>query len=164
MISRSGVPIGSSYVPGRTTWPETQKSFGPGLFSGPIERNQSAPRATRELAADVDVGGVAADGVRGDDDALEELVGVVLDDLAVLEGARLALVGVDGEIDGLLALLGQKAPLHAGREAGAAPPAEVRGLHHLDQLLGRAGRERLARRRVAAVLEVHVQLAESRDG
>ena len=46
MISRSGVPIGSSYVPGRTTWPETQKSFGPGLFSGPIERNQSAPRST----------------------------------------------------------------------------------------------------------------------
>src|SRR5207247_9493043 len=62
-----------------------------------------------------------------------------------------------------LALLGQEAPLHAGREAGAAPPAEVRGLHHLDQLLGRAGRERLARRRVAAVLEVHVQLAEIRD-
>src|SRR3989454_3189890 len=123
---------------------------------------QHAP-AARELAADVDVGGVAADRVRGDDDALEELVGVVLDDLAVLEGARLALVGVDGEIDGLLALLGQEAPLHAGREAGAAPPAEVRGLHHLDQLLGLAGRERLARGRVAAVLEVHVQLTEIRD-
>jgi len=121
------------------------------------------PRAVRELATDVDVGDVAADRVRGDDDALEELVRVVLDELAVLEGARLALVGVDGEVDGLLALLGEEAPLHPGREARAAPPAEVRRLHHLDQLLGLAGRERLARRLVAAVRQVHVQAAEVRD-
>src|SRR5207249_9546661 len=87
-------------------------------------------RAVRELAADVDVGGVAADGVRGDDDALEQLMRIALDDLAVLEGAGLALVGVDREVDGLLALLGEEAPLHPGRKARAAPPAEVRRLHH----------------------------------
>ena len=88
---------------------------------------------------------------------------VVLDELAVLEGARLALVGVDGEVDGLLALLGEEAPLHPGREARAAPPAEVRRLYHLDQVLGLAGRERLARRLVAAVRQVHVQAAELWD-
>src|SRR5437870_5319084 len=88
---------------------------------------------------------------------------IALDDLAVLEGAGLALVGVDREVDGLLALLGEEAPLHPGREARAAPPAEVRRLHHLDQFLGLAGRERLARRLVAAVRQVHVQAAEVRD-
>src|SRR6185437_15485515 len=49
------------------------------------------PRAVLELAADVDVGSVAADGPSGDDDALEELMRVLLDDHAVLERAGLAL-------------------------------------------------------------------------
>src|SRR5207244_12288145 len=50
---------------------------------------QHAP-AARELAPEVDVAGVAADRVRGDDDPIEERGGAVLDDLGVLEGPRRA--------------------------------------------------------------------------
>src|SRR5262249_44953491 len=117
--------------------------------------------AEQPLAADVDVGEVALDGVRRDDDAFEELVRVVLDDDPVLERARLALVRVDRQVDRLLRLLRQEAPLHAGREAGAAAPAEVGGLHHLDQLFGLVLRERFADRLVAAMLAIGVQAPES---
>src|SRR5690606_39893470 len=48
-----------------------------------------------ELVAHVDVRGVGADPVAPDDAALDERVGVALLDRAVLEGPRLALVGVD---------------------------------------------------------------------
>ena len=40
------VPSGTSNWPGLFTWPETLKIFGPGDFSVPIERNQSAPPLT----------------------------------------------------------------------------------------------------------------------
>ena len=48
-------------------------------------------------------------------------------DLAVLEGARLGLVGVDDEIVGLPSVLRQEARLAAHREARAAAAAQVRG-------------------------------------
>src|SRR5439155_11079939 len=72
--------------------------------------------AEGELAADVDIRGVAPDGVGRDDDALEQLVRVLLDDHAILERTGLALVGVDRQVDGLRRLLREKAPLEAGRE------------------------------------------------
>ena len=88
-------------------------------------------------------------------------MGIVLDDLPILEGARLALVGVDAEVDRLLGLLRQEAPLHAGGEARAAAAAQVRRLHQLDQLLGRELGERLPRGFVATVLAIDVELAEA---
>ncbi len=45
MRSLSETSIDASNVPGRFTWPLTQKSFGPPFFSGPILVNQSAPRS-----------------------------------------------------------------------------------------------------------------------
>ncbi len=54
--------------------------------------------AERELAADVDEREVAADRVRRDDDALDELVRVALEEHAVLERRRLALVAVHDEV------------------------------------------------------------------
>ncbi len=42
--SRSGTPISSSTLHGRSTWPETQKSLVPVLFFLPRPANQSAPR------------------------------------------------------------------------------------------------------------------------
>src|SRR5262249_9196507 len=75
----------------------------------------------------------------------------------------LTLVGVHGEVDRLRRLLRQEAPLHAGREARAAATAQVRGLHHLGDLLRLELAEGLPRRRVAAVLEIDVDPAEPRD-
>ena len=44
--SRSVVPIGASYCPGRTTRPDSEKIEVPGDFSGPIAFHQSAPPST----------------------------------------------------------------------------------------------------------------------
>ena len=58
-----------------------------------------------------------------DDDPLDHLMGIALEQLAILEGPRLGLVGVDDQIGG--SGRGEEAPLEAGREGGAAPrPAD----------------------------------------
>ena len=61
----------------------------------------------------------------------------------VLAGARLALVGVDHEVVRLAVVLRDEAPLHAGREAGAATAAQAGVLDQRDQVV-RVRRERLA--------------------
>src|SRR5262249_13356541 len=78
------------------------------------------------LAADVDEGRVAADCVGGDEHPLDQRVGIALEDVAVLEGPRLALVGVDDEIDRARAFLRDEAPFGGRREARAPEPAQVR--------------------------------------
>ena len=89
-----------------------------------------ALRRKHQLAAHVDVGCLEAEREAGDDAALHEAMGVALHDEAVLEGARLALVGVDDEVLGHVGPLGQEGPLGAHGEAGATATAEVR----LDEL------------------------------
>ena len=89
-----------------------------------------ALRRKHQLAAHVDVGCLEAERVAGDDAALHEAMGVALHDEAVLEGARLALVGIHHEVLGHIGPLGQEGPLRTHGEAGAAATAEVR----LDEL------------------------------
>ncbi len=108
--------------------------------------------AQEELAADVDEGALRADGIGRDDHAFQDRMRVALDDQAVLEGARLALVGVDGQVLDRR-VLGDEAPLHAGGEAGAAAPAQARGLHLAMTSFGRH-LQRLAQRLVAAVCQI----------
>src|SRR5712691_4595980 len=88
------------------------------------------------LAPDVDEAQVRAEGARGDEHAFDQSVRIPLHEIAVLEGAGLALVRVDHEIARRRRALGDEAPLHTGGKARAAQPAEV-GL--LD-LLGDGGR------------------------
>ena len=89
---------------------------------------------------------VGADGVGRDERALEHLVRVAAQQRAVLERAGLALGAVDDDGRRLAAAQpGDGAPLGAGREPGAAPPAQPRGLDHLDEgrrLDGPGGLER----------------------
>ncbi len=108
------------------------------------------------LAPDVDEPDVRVDRPRRDDHALDQGVGIALEQVAVLERARLALVRVDHEVLRRGRALGDEAPLHAGGEGGAAEAAEV-GL--LDLLGDRGGlhRERLGQRGVSAGLAVDAQ-------
>src|SRR5437867_10117640 len=87
---------------------------------------------------------------------------VLLHQLAVLEGAGLALVGVAYEILGFRRLLGDEAPLHAGREARPAAAAQPRGLHHLDALVGRPLTKDCRGGLVAAALPVDLERGEPR--
>ena len=73
------------------------------------------------------------DRVAGDEHALDELVGIALHEDAVLVGAGLGLVAVDHEVAGPHAGRAE-APLHAGREAGAAPAEQAGRLDLLDDL------------------------------
>ena len=96
--------------------------------------------AEGELSTDVNIGRSDADGVGGEDHALDHLVRVSLHQLAVLERAGLALIGVADEIARAGMVLGNKRPFHAGREAGAAASPQAGLLDHL----GDVGRRDLA--------------------
>ena len=106
-----------------------------------------------ELAPDVHERLMALDGERGDDHALDQLVRIPLHEHVVLEGGRLPLVGVHGEVARVY-VLGQERPLLAGAEPGAAPAPQTRRLHLLvlDRLGGHP--ERLAQRLVPAGREI----------
>ena len=84
------------------------------------------------LAADVDEALGRADRVGGDRHALDQLMRLHLHQLAVFEGARLGLVGVDDDVLAASAL-GQERSLRAHREAGAAAAAQAGRLELFDQ-------------------------------
>ena len=93
-----------------------------GLVDGALQRLALAD----ELAAHIDVGGDRAHREAGDQAALDQRVRIVAQDVAVLAGAGLGFVGIDDEIGRTaVALLGHERPFQAGREAGAAAPAQA---------------------------------------
>ncbi len=117
-----------------------------------------------ELAADVDVGDLRADGPAADEAALEERVRVALHQDVVLERARLALVGVAADVLRQRRVLEDELPLEAGRKARPAAAAQSRRLDEIDDL-GRLHAERLAQAVVRLVLQrelerVAVRLAD----
>ena len=89
-------------------------------FAGLGERLFETLIDVEDLAVDVVVAPLAAHRVGGDGHAFDHRMGVVAQDVAVLEGARLALVGVAGEVLGTGEGARHEAPLEAGGEA--APP------------------------------------------
>ena len=103
---------------------------------GLVDRRLQPLPALWVFVAKVDVGGAGPRGVRREDDSLDHLMRIVLHQDPVVERARLALVGVDAEIDRAGMILGQEGPLEPGGEAGAAAAAESRRLHHLDDVDG----------------------------
>src|SRR5690348_6703044 len=112
------------------------------------------PAREGQLAAHIDEGVMNVGGVGGEDRPLDEQMRADLHDHAVFEGARLALVAVDGQVTRLGGGLGQEAPLHASGEARAAAPAQAGLFDLLGQRLRRDGAQRLRQRRIAAVLAV----------
>ncbi len=84
------------------------------------------------LAAQIDEAHLRADGEAGDHGAFDDGVRVVQEDDVVFAGAGLGLVAVDQDVLGLLGLLGDEGPLHAGGEACAAASAQAGGLHGVD--------------------------------
>ena len=117
-------------VPAR---PGRVRAEQPGLI-GLVDRRLQDDSLVVVLAADVDVGGMSAHREARDQAALDQRLRIVADDVAVLAGAGLGLVAVYDEIGGAPVRrgLGHEAPLHAGREAGAATAAQARLLHLLD--------------------------------
>ena len=101
-----------------------------GLLDGVVERAD----LRQHLTTHIDVRGAHAERVTGDDHALEQQVRIARHAQAVLEGARLALVGVDHQVHRLAGVARHKGPLHASGKARAAAAAQAGILDQLDQL------------------------------
>ncbi len=116
---------------------------------GIVNRRLEHPDPPVVFAADVEVCGLDAHGVAGDDTSLDQQVRVDLEDPPVLEGARLALVAVHAQVLRQVGLLRHEGPLQTGGEARATAAAEVRFLHLVGHLL-RPKPERLAEHPVSS--------------
>ena len=101
---------------------------------------------------------LSANRVGSDEAAFDELMRIPAHELAILERARLRLVGVAKQVVRLSLLLGHERPLHTGREASTTAPPQPGRLHHVDDVVG-AHAQRLFERLVAATLDVGVDMA-----
>src|SRR6266851_4940189 len=90
--------------------------------------------ALRVFVAQIDVDFRRLDRPGADQHALKEAMRVGLEVMAVLEGAGLALIGVDRHQARAL-LLAHEAPFAPGGKAGAAEPAQLRILERLENAL-----------------------------
>ena len=97
--------------------------------AGLLDRRFQNARALRKLTADIDVGLLHVVRETGNHGALDQLVGILMNDVAVLEGARLGLVGIDHEVDRLAALAIDERPLEATGKTGATATAQTGLLH-----------------------------------
>ena len=69
-----------------------------------------------------------------DRDPLQELMRIVVDDVAVLERARLRFVRVANQIDRFLLVGLDETPFHAAGKSGATAAAQTGGLHFVHDL------------------------------
>src|SRR6185437_4505911 len=100
-------------------------------------RLEARHRLAEEFAADVVVGDGGIRGIAAERQPLDERVRVVAQDVAVVAGAGLALVGVADQVFLHRRVAGHEAPFGARGEAGATPTAQAGGLDGIDDLLAR---------------------------
>jgi len=112
-------------------------------------------QAQRVLVAQVDINDRRPGGVGRNNRPFDHLMGVFFHQDAVVERARLALVGIDAEIDGSRMVLGQKGPLDPGGKTGPAAAPQPAGFDQLDHFLGTHLLEHAAQGLVTAALFVH---------
>src|SRR5207302_4859807 len=72
------------------------------------------------FATNINKTNLRSDGEARDDYTFNYRVRIMLQNGAVFAGAGLAFVAIDEDVFGFICVLGDKAPLHAGRKAGAA--------------------------------------------
>ena len=107
------------------------------------------------LATDVDPTLLRAHRNRTEQNALNQLMGIVLNQQPVFAGAGFGFIGID---DNVLRLFGRprnKTPLQPGREARAAAAPQVRSFHFVDDVVG-GHHQRLAQRFVAVVGDIGI--------
>ena len=114
-----------------------------------------------EFAAQIDVDRFRLNGVSADQGALDQLIRILFHDLAIFEGAGLALIGVDGdEFDRLV--LRDETPLDTGGKASAATTAQTRSLYHINDFR-RFHRHGFFQAGETVMLLVDIQLTEILD-
>src|SRR4051812_40048601 len=153
--ARAGVPVAIEFFTGAADV-VAEKALGVRIVDGLLHDGKQVAI----FAADIDVSLLRAHCETGDDNALDDRVRILLEDKAVFAGAGLGFVAVHQNVFWLGSFLGNKAPLHAGREAGATASAKVRSLHLVDDRV-RRHRKRLLDGLVAVELEVGVDVGRT---
>src|SRR5262249_26743646 len=105
----------------------------PRFFNGAVEDSG----AIWEFTAYVDVGGARIKCITRDQHSFEQLVRIVMNDIAVFKRARLGFVGVADQIDRSLFVRLDKAPFQATGETGAAAAAQSRVFDLVDDVIAR---------------------------
>ena len=96
------------------------------VLLGLLDRLLQDLRAFRELTSNIDVGQSGIDREARDDHPFEQLMRILVDDLAVFECARLGLVGVANQINRFRLARPNESPFYAAGEPGAATSAQPR--------------------------------------
>ena len=99
-----------------------------------VDRLVQGFNARHEFTARIDVSTAGAERPRGDDEAFDQAVRIFEDQEVILVRASFAFVRVHHDVHGLPGIAGHEAPLHPGRESGAATAAEAGMLHEIDRL------------------------------
>ena len=122
----------------------------------PADRRAHRRELLDVFAADVDEGRGGLHRHPGDHYSLQREERIARHDLAILESAGLALVGVDRQVARARVARRHERPLKPGDETGAAAAAQVGILHQRGEVLGR-NRARLAHRFEPAVSAVFLE-------
>ena len=103
------------------------------------DRRLEDPVGLDVLEPEVEVRRPRPGGEAGDQDPLEQLMRVLLHQVTVVEGRRLALVGVDAH-ERFLPVLRKERPFQTAREPCAAAAAKLRVLDQVDHRVGSMAR------------------------
>src|SRR5205085_3030210 len=98
----------------------SQKILLPRFLDCPLQNL----RAFGKFAPDIDVSGPGIEGEAGDEHALEQLMRVLVDNVAVLERPRFRFVGVTDQVDRFLFVLLDESPFDPARKSGPAAAAQ----------------------------------------
>src|ERR1043166_1367257 len=115
------------------------------------------PGAFGEFAPYIYVRRPGIDRETRDHDAFDQLVRVFMNDVTVFERPGLGFVGVTNQIDRFFFIRLDEAPFYAARKSGAAPSAQSRRLHFVDDV-SPGHLERLLQIFIAAFVEIGVDI------
>ena len=125
---------------------------------GLVDGRLHALAGKRILVAEIEVGGRRLRGVGAEDDAFDDLVRIAFHLHAIDERARLALVGIDAEIDRPGVIFGQERPLQGRGETGPAAAPQPGRPHGGEHVVGAHFLQRLAQGAIPAAGLVDGQL------
>ena len=106
------------------------------LGTGLLESLGHDLSSLRKLATDVDVGEMDIERVGGDGHPLDELMGIIVQDVTILERARLGFVTVADKVMWFAIIALDEAPFHTAGETGTTPSTKIRFFDLIDNLLG----------------------------
>src|SRR5947207_7108487 len=127
--------------------------MGPGFLDCLFQNR----RSFREFTSNIDVSGLGIEGEAGDQDALEELMRIFVNDVAILERSWFGLVCVTDQIDRPFLVGLDEAPFNTAGKTGTAPSAQP-GSFNFVYNVGALHLDRLPEFLVTAVTEVAVDI------